>query len=70
MYYLCSKNKGADKLHAYREADLHLCLCICENPVFSCCGSYISAFLINLETVQKTYQYGDAALIIPNFAGT
>ena len=24
MYYLCSINKGADKLHDYHEADLHL----------------------------------------------
>ena len=26
MYYPCSKNKGADQLHGYHKADLHLCL--------------------------------------------
>ena len=25
VYYLCSDNKGADQLHGFREADLHLC---------------------------------------------
>ena len=25
LYYLCSENKGADQLRAYREADLRLC---------------------------------------------
>ena len=24
MYYLCSENKGADQLHGYSAADLHL----------------------------------------------
>ena len=35
LYYLCSKNKGADQLHGYREADLHLCFRICKKLVFS-----------------------------------
>ena len=25
LYYLCSKNKGADQLRGHREADLRLC---------------------------------------------
>ena len=25
LYYQCSKNKGTDQLHGYREADLRLC---------------------------------------------
>ena len=25
LYYLCSENKGADRLRCYREADLRLC---------------------------------------------
>ena len=37
--YLCSKNKGADKLRGYREADLRLCFRICKKPVFSQRGS-------------------------------
>ena len=40
MYYLCSKNKGADQLRGYREADLRLCFRICKKPVFSRGGSY------------------------------
>ena len=34
LYYLCSKNKGADKLQGYRPADLHLCFRICKKQVF------------------------------------
>ena len=30
-----SKNKGADQLRGYREADLRLCFRICKKPVFS-----------------------------------
>ena len=30
LYYLCSKNKGADQLRVYREADLRLCFRICK----------------------------------------
>ena len=41
LLYLCSKNKGADQLHSYREADLHLCFRICKNPVFSRRGTYL-----------------------------
>ena len=33
LYYLCSENKGADQLHGYCAADLHLCFCICKNSV-------------------------------------
>ena len=40
LYYPCSKYKGADQLRSYREADLPLCFLICENPIFSCRGSY------------------------------
>ena len=35
LYYLCSKNKGADQLRGDREADLRLCFCICKMLVFS-----------------------------------
>ena len=31
MYYLCRKNKGADQLCGYREADLRLCFRICKS---------------------------------------
>ena len=31
LYYQCSKNKGADKLHSYCTADLRLCFCMCKN---------------------------------------
>ena len=30
LYYPCSENKGADQLRGYREADLHLCFCLCR----------------------------------------
>ena len=30
LYYLCSENKGADRLRGYREADLRLCFRICK----------------------------------------
>ena len=34
LYYLCSKNKGADQLCGYPEADLRLCFRIFKKPVF------------------------------------
>ena len=39
LLYLCSKNKGADRLRVHREADLGLCFRICKKPVFSRRGS-------------------------------
>ena len=44
LYYLCSKNKGADQLCGYHEADLRLCFRICKKPVFSRCGSNMLTF--------------------------
>ena len=41
MYYPCSKNKGADQLSGYREADLRLCFRICRLLVFPCGGSNV-----------------------------
>ena len=35
LYHLCSENKGADRLHGYREADLLLCFRLCRSQVFS-----------------------------------
>ena len=34
LYYLCSKNKGADQLCGYRKADVRLCFPICKTFVF------------------------------------
>ena len=41
LYYPCSENKGADQLHSYCEADLHLCFRIGKNLVFSWRGSHL-----------------------------
>ena len=49
MYYPCSKNKDADQLRGYREADLRLCFRPCKLLVFSRTGSYISAFQMQSE---------------------
>ena len=40
LYFLCSKNKGADQLRSYCEADLRLCFHIYKMLVFSRHGSY------------------------------
>ena len=42
LYYPCSENKVADQLRGYREADLRLCVRICQKPVFSRRGSIIA----------------------------
>ena len=34
LYYPSSKNKDADQLRGYREADLRLCFCLCRSLVF------------------------------------
>ena len=39
LYYLCSKNKGADQLHSYRKAELGLCFGKCKKQVFLKRGS-------------------------------
>ena len=43
LYYPSSKNKGADQLHSYCEADLRLCFRSGKYPVFSHRGSFDSA---------------------------
>ena len=43
MYNPSSKNKGADQLRSYCEADLRLCFRIGNIPVFSRCGSNMKA---------------------------
>ena len=49
-----SKNKGADQLLGYREADLGLCFCICKKPVFSQRGSYLSgAHVTHLDSTAE-----------------
>ena len=35
LYHLCSENKGADRLHGYREADLRLCFRLHKSQIFS-----------------------------------
>ena len=35
LYYPCSESKGADQLHSYSEAALHLCFCIHAKSWFS-----------------------------------
>ena len=50
--YLSSKNKGADQLCGYPEADLRLCFRICKKPVFPRCGSY------KLRVLLELYQQG------------
>ena len=45
LHCLCSENKGAEQLHGYRTAYLHLCLCICKMQVFSWQGSYVEKLI-------------------------
>ena len=40
LYYLCGENKGADQLHSYCAADMHLFFHICKKQVFSRWGSF------------------------------
>ena len=47
VYYLCSKNNGADQLCSYRKADLRLCFCICRLLGFSgSCSIIVEAHLL------------------------
>ena len=53
LYYQCSKNKDADQLRSYCEADLRLCFRICKMLVFS----VILKIIIN-DWVIKTVHTG------------
>ena len=58
MYYPCSKNKGADQLRGYREADLRLCFRMCKKPVFSIrivilCYVNSSLNMLNLSNLRQ-----------------
>ena len=55
LYYPDSKNKDADQLRDYREADLRLCFCICKRPVFSQLGSFYSRLIscLGYERIMK-----------------
>ena len=53
LYYLCSKNKGADKLHTYHAAGLRLSFCV---QVFSRHGSnnvFMACKLMNFNQISK-----------------
>ena len=45
VYYLCSKNKGADQFCGYREADLRFCFCLCKLLVSSGGGSNVKKMI-------------------------
>ena len=55
MYYLCSKNKDADQLRGYREADLRLCFRPCKLLVFSRTGSIQSSTCIICKDRAKNF---------------
>ena len=63
LYYPCSKNKGADQLRGYREADLRLCFRICKKPVFSRRGSILAVAMSKFDT---TLLLCDAAALLCN----
>ena len=47
LYNPWSKNKGADQLRGYSEADLRLCFCLCRLLVFPQGGSNVHPDSIN-----------------------
>ena len=53
VYYPCSKNKGADQLCRYREADLRLCFRLCRLLVFPWGGSF-NIFMMQVLMVVST----------------
>ena len=54
MYYLCSKNKGADQLRVYRAADLHLCFRRGKNSRFSQDATHLSFLLLDIiDTLEE-----------------
>ena len=51
-YYPRSENKGANQLCSYCTADLRLCFCIGNNPVFSRCGSLATtSYLLHKDSL-------------------
>ena len=66
LYYPSSKNKGADQLRGYSEADLRLCFRLCRLLFFPWGGSFNVTFLllqythvfnVDLENSKDTCSY-------------
>ena len=70
LYYPCSKNKGADQLRGYREADLRLCFRMCKKSVFSRRGSFMIMLLshiqviLELQSALNAAKYDDSNLVM------
>ena len=58
MYYLCGNNKGADKLHGYHVADLHLCFWIPKSRFSYDTAQMIMIFVSSLDKKLRTYVVG------------
>ena len=48
------KNKGADQLRGYREADLRLCFRLCRSLIFPCRGS-VCILKVDLYRCHENY---------------
>ena len=57
MYYPSSKNKGADQLRGYREADLRLCFRICRLLVFPQGSSFHECWSVFVISEKSTDYY-------------
>ena len=53
---LCSKNKGADQLHIYCAADLHLCFCICKKQFSHDAAHMTSTFRVMIIVTEKSLE--------------
>ena len=73
LYYLCSKNKGTDKLYGYRPAALHHSFRIWKKQVFSKHGSQkgvtdFFSFLLNVPVNNFSVMSGRSHLFLSIFS--
>ena len=60
LYYLCSENNGADQLHSYCEAALHLCWRICFRMMLLVCKLMVkSTYNVTYNISQHDINYNE-----------
>ena len=64
LYFPSSENKGADQLHGYREADLHLCFCIMQIVGFTMRRLKCGMMVFKIHLFSLVLVFSDSPLLL------